>query len=171
MMKNAISETGATAEAGATNSLQREPNLPQRVLVVDGDPLIRQVNSEVLIYSGYHVDAADDGVAAWEALRVNNYDLLITDNDLPQVTGVDLLKKVHATRMAMPVVLATGTLPVQEFAQCPWLEPAAVLLKPYSFDELLETVQKVLPATTSASAEIEPPQSQHGARPNEGMRP
>jgi len=89
--------------------------------VVDGDPLIRQVNSEVLIYSGYHVDAADDGAAAWDALRVNNYDLLITDNDLPRVTGVELLKKVHATRMAVPVVLATGTLPVQEFARYPWL--------------------------------------------------
>jgi len=89
---------------------------------------------------------------------------------LPRVTGVELLKKVHATRMAVPVVLATGTLPVQEFARYPWLEPAAVLLKPYSFDELLETVEKVLRATVIASAEIEPPQSKHGEPPNEGLR-
>jgi DNA-binding response OmpR family regulator len=169
-MKKPIFQTGAGAETWVAAPLQREPNLPQRILVVDGDPLIRQVNSEVLIYSGYHVDAADDGAAAWDALRVNNYDLLITDNDLPRVTGVELLKKVHATRMAVPVVLATGTLPVQEFARYPWLEPAAVLLKPYSFDELLETVEKVLRATVIASAEIEPPQSKHGEPPNEGLR-
>jgi len=45
-----------------------------------------------------------------------------------------------------------------------------VLLKPYSFDELLETVEKVLRATVIASAEIEPPQSKHGEPPNEGLR-
>ena len=92
-MKKPIFQTGAGAETWVAAPLQREPNLPQRILVVDGDPLIRQVNSEVLIYSGYHVDAADDGAAAWDALRVNNYDLLITDNDLPRVTGVELLRR------------------------------------------------------------------------------
>ncbi len=162
MKEKAIFQTGAAAGIWDTAALQREPNLPQRILVVDGDPLIRQLNSEVLIYSGYRVDAAHDGAAAWDALLGNNYDLLITDNDLPQVTGVDLLKKVNATRMAMPVVMATGTLPTREFVQYPWLQPAAVLMKPYSFDELLETVKKVLRATASARMEIPPPPSGPG---------
>ena len=170
MKRNAIVQTGAVAEAWAANSLQRESNLPLRILVVDGDPLIRQINSEVLIYSGYHVDAAEDGAAAWDALLENNYNLLITDNDLPQVTGVDLLKKVHATRKAMPVVMATGTFPAREFSQCPWLKPAAVLMKPYTFDELVDTVRKVLYATASATAEIEPPPSWQGKLSNGGLR-
>jgi DNA-binding NtrC family response regulator len=164
MKKNAIVQTGAVAEAWAANSLQRESNLPQRILMVDRDPLIRRVNSEVLIYSGYQVDAAEDGAAAWDALLENNYNLLITDNDLPQVTGVDLLKKVHATRKAMPVVMATGTFPAREFSQNPWLKPAAVLMKPYSFDELVDTVRKVLSATAT-----EPP-SRQGKLPNDGLR-
>jgi len=67
-MKKPIFQTGAGAETWVAAPLQREPNLPQRILVVDGDPLIRQVNSEVLFYSGYQVDAADDGAAAWDAL-------------------------------------------------------------------------------------------------------
>jgi CheY-like chemotaxis protein len=141
----------------AANDHQRNPNPRQRILVVEDDPLIRRVNSEVLIYSGYHVDAAEDGAAAWDALQLNNYDLLITDHDMPKVTGVDLLKKVHATRLALPAIMATGTLPTWEFTLCPWLYPAAILLKPYTFDELLGTVKEVLHATVSARAEGAPP--------------
>jgi DNA-binding NtrC family response regulator len=73
------------------------------------------------------------------------------------VTGVDLLKKVHATRLALPAIMATGTLPTWEFTLCPWLYPAAILLKPYTFDELLGTVKEVLHATVSARAEGAPP--------------
>lgn len=144
---------------GAPDIARHQPNanLRQRILVVEDDPLIRRINSEVLIYSGFHVDAAEDGGAAWDALQLNNYDLLITDHDMPKVTGVDLLKKVHATHLALPAIMATSTLPTLEFALAPWLYPAAILLKPYTFDELLGTVKQVLHATVSARAESAPP--------------
>ena len=169
-MKMPNSQTGARAGTWATAQLQRESALPYRILVVDDEPLIRRLNCEVLIYSGYQVDAANDGAAAWDALKVNNYDLLLTDNEMPQVTGVDLLRKVHATRMAMPVVMATGTLPAREFELYPWLQPAAMLMKPYGFDELLETVKKVLSATITVQAEIARPQSGHGKPSNGDLR-
>ncbi len=150
MKKDAIFQTGAVAEAWATNSLQREPHLPQRILVVDDDPLIRQLNRKVLAYSCYQVDTAENGAAAWDALLANDYDLLITDNDLPKGTGMNLLEKVHATRMAMPVVMATGAVTAGELAQYPGWQPDAVLIKPYTFVELLETVRKVLHPTVAA---------------------
>jgi len=165
-----IVQTGVRAGTWATTPFQREPTLPYRMLVVDDDPLICRLNREVLIYSGYQVDATNDGAAAWDALRVNNYDLQLTDNDMPQVTGMDLLKKVHATRMAVPVVMATGTLPAREFDLYPWLQPAAALLKPYSFDKLLETVKEVLSATATVKAEIAPPQNVHGKPANGALR-
>jgi DNA-binding response OmpR family regulator len=115
-----------------------------RILVVDDEPLIRRVNTEVLINSGYRVDAAEDGAVAWQALNTYSYDLLIADNDMPKVSGVGLLKKIHAARMALPVIMATGTFPKEEFIQYPWLQPAATLLKPYTMSELMETAEKVL---------------------------
>jgi DNA-binding response OmpR family regulator len=171
MKKNSIFQTGAVAKSWSTAPLQRQPNLCQRILVVDDDPLIRRLNSEVLIYSGYQVDAADDGAAAWDALLVKDYDLLITDNEMPKLTGVDLLKKVHATRMAMPVVMATGILPAWEFAQYPWLQPAGVLLKPYTFDDLVETVKAVLHSTTETCATVLPPTSWLGKLAHGDLRP
>ena len=131
--------------------------MPQRILVAGDDPIIRQLNRKVLAYSCYQVDTADNGAAAWNALLVNDYDLLIADNDLPKGTGLDLLKKVHATRMAMPVVMATGAVTAWAFAQYPWLQPDAVLIKPYTFVELLVTVREVLHPTVAAYVELEPP--------------
>ena len=164
-----ILQPGARAEAWIPEALKRAQNLPLRILVADENPLIRQLNSEVLIDSGYQVDAAEDGASTWSALLVNHYDLLITDDDLPHVTGVNLLEKIHATRMAMPVIMTTGKMPAWKFAQYAGLQPAAILIKPYLLKELLETVNKILWAQKIAQAEIAPP-SWHAKPPNGGLR-
>ena len=127
------------------------PPLPLgRILVVDDDSDIRQLSTEVLIHSGYEVDAAADGAAAWEALQSKTFNLLITDHNMPKLTGVELVRKLRSARMALPVILATGILPTQEFTRCPWLQPDATLLKPYTFEEMLRTVKNVLRATVNA---------------------
>jgi acetyltransferase-like isoleucine patch superfamily enzyme/CheY-like chemotaxis protein len=119
-------------------------NPPHRILVVEDDRDLRRINAMVLIHSGYAVDTAEDGAAAWETLQANRYDLLITDNNMPRLTGIELLKKLRSARMGLPVIMATGTVPTQELAQNPWLEPVATLAKPYAPDQLLNTVKDVL---------------------------
>ena len=141
----------------ANASLQCESNPPHRILVVDQDPYIRHLSAEVLIRHGYAVNAAEDGAAAWEELQVNNYNLLITDQRIPKVSGVELLKKIHATRMALPVIMATKTLPTRKFTLLPWLQPATILRKPYTFEKLLGMVKNVLYATAIVRGEIAPP--------------
>jgi DNA-binding response OmpR family regulator len=131
---------------------QRKPNLNQSILVVEDDADIRRLNTEVLIRSGYNVDAAEDGAAAWDALQLNKYDLMITDQHMPKVSGVELLHKIHGARMALPVIMATGILPTWEFALHPWIIPAKMLLKPYTSEKLLVTVKNVLCAPVSARA-------------------
>lgn len=137
--------------------LQGQTSPPQRILVVEDDSDIRKTSTAVLIHYGYEVDAAENGAAAWEALNANWYDLMITDNNMPKVSGVELLKKLRAARMALPVIMATGTLPKEEFTRYPWLQPAATLLKPYTIAELLGTVKEVLHATDSSREQIAPP--------------
>jgi DNA-binding response OmpR family regulator len=112
--------------------------------VVDDEAMMRTFNAEVLTSYGYHVDDAEDGALAWDRLQINSYDLLITDNVMPKVSGIQLIEKVHAARMALPVILAAGALPKNDFMQCPWLQPAAILVKPYTIDEFLGTVKNVL---------------------------
>lgn len=145
------------AEEPPSTARQSQPNPPNRILVVEDDLSLRQIHTDVLAQADYEVEAAEDGAVAWDALQVNGYDLLITDNQMPKVTGVDLLKKVHAARMKLRVIMATGTYPDEEFTRYPWLQPAATLLKPYSMAEFLSAVKKVLRGNDNAHGEPAPP--------------
>ena len=149
-------------ETAANVLFQRQPNVRQRILVVDDDAMIRRLNTEVLNCNGYHVDAAEDGAVAWDAIQENSYDLLVTDHNMPKVTGVGLLKKLHAARLALPVILATGIFPHEELAEHPWLQIDASLLKPYTVDQLLTTVKNVLYANTTEEEQFAAPPNWRG---------
>jgi DNA-binding response OmpR family regulator len=140
MKADGMQQTGVPEGAG----IRCQARPPHRILVVDDEPSVRQFNARILLDAGYHVDAVEDGAVAWDTLQVKSYHLLVTDNDMPKVTGVELIEKVRAARMALPVIMATGSLPEEEFNRRPWLQPAATLVKPYTFTEFLGTVKNVL---------------------------
>ena len=137
-------------------SAQGQATPPRRILVVDDESYIRQFSAEVLRYSGYQVDAAEDGVLAWDALQLNSYDLLVTDNSMCRLTGIGLVKKLRAARMALPVIMVSGAMPTDELKRHPWLQIDATLRKPFSTVELLRTVRQVLHATAGAGEQIDP---------------
>ena len=153
LKNNELLQAGELAGA----SVQCPVNPPQRILVVDDDSDLRLLYTDVLALPGYHVDAAEDGAAGWEALQANNYHLLITEHSLPKLTGVELVKKLCSARMALPVIMATGQLPAEALAQTPSLQLTAVLPKPFAVDELLDTVEKVLRATDNPREQLAPP--------------
>jgi two-component system, OmpR family, response regulator len=145
--------TRAGQSAGAqARSLTAHSN---HILLVDDDLDIRLLGADVLFHSGYQVDTAEDGESGWEALQAKNHDLLITDNKMPKVSGLELIKTLRSARMALPVILASGAMP-DELSRLPWLQLAATLLKPFTSGELLGTVKNVLRATDSVREQIEP---------------
>jgi PAS domain S-box-containing protein len=115
-----------------------------RILVVDDEKAVRNLNSEVLTDAGYEVMGVADGALAWDAIQAQHFDLMITDNSMPKVTGVELISKVVAANIRLPVIMATGALPIHEFKRHPWLNNITVLEKPISNSALLSIVEKVL---------------------------
>lgn len=142
-----------------------------RILVADDEPVIRRLNSNLLITAGYQVDTAADGAAAWDLLEHNGYDLLITDHAMPKLTGLELLKKLRHAGMTLPVIMATGTLPIDEFSRHRWLQPVVALLKPYGVAEFLNAVKVVLQATNGGCADITLNPCQHSQPVAPGLRP
>ena len=132
----------AEAEKAAWDRAWTNP--PQRILVVDDDSSYRQLSVDVLVDSGYTVDTAEDGAAGWEALQAKIYDLVITDNVMPKMTGLEMIGKIRLTGLKVPVMMATGCLPLFEFAGRPWLYPEATLQRPFSNDDFVATVKGVL---------------------------
>jgi len=152
-------------------ALMADPTLPvQRILVVDDDRMICQLNSDVLSAHGYIVDVAEDGADAWDALQFNTYDLMITDNSMPNLSGVELLKKIYAIRLPLAVIMATGTVPTWEFANHPWLRPAAIMLKPYTIDELMQMVKGILNSSSNTIDLFAPPLNRRTQPPTDDLR-
>jgi two-component system, chemotaxis family, chemotaxis protein CheY len=136
----------SSAEMPAGSALHGQNTPPLRILVVDGDFETRQLSNSVLVHSGYEVDTAADGAVAWRALNAGHYDLLITNYKMPRVSGVELLMKVRASNLGLPVIMASATLPREQFTRYPWLKPTATVLQPYVVTMFLGTVNKILRA-------------------------
>jgi len=138
----------------------RDPTIvPHRILVIDGDCDIRRLCTDVLDGFGYRVDVASNGETGWEALRANQYNLLLTEEALPGVSGLELVGKMRAAHVALPVIMASerlseivcvSKLPVHQQRWNRSLKVAAIVSKPFTVDELLTTVRTVLqkPALT-----------------------
>jgi DNA-binding response OmpR family regulator len=112
--------------------------------VVDDDDDIRDFSAWVLTACGYRADTAADSADAWKALRARSYDLLITDHNMPKVTGIELVRALRSERMTLPVVLMSGNLPDEALVHNSSLQLAGTLLKPFTMEELVGTVTKVL---------------------------
>ena len=152
-------------------AIQCTTNSQLRILVVDDEPDICRLNTEVLLESGYHADAANDGAAAWQALNAGHYDLLITDNNMPVMTGLELIKKLRAKDMKFPVILMSATLPTEDLAAHPCLQIQATLKKPYTLAELLVTVRKVLQANGGSREQFAPTENLQNLPSAAGLRP
>lgn len=138
--------TKRAARAGgpASARVRCETNSPRRILVVDDDSIVRRLNTELLNCYGYDVDAVEDGAVAWDTLQRKSYDLMVTDNNMPKLSGIELVKKVRTARMALPVILVSGMMPTEELRRSPWLQIEATLTKPFAIAQLLEKVEDVL---------------------------
>lgn len=119
---------------------------PARILYADDDASTRRLGEQVLAQSGYRVDVAADGAEAWDALRAGNYDLLITDHQMPHLTGLELATKARHAGMRLPIVLTSGSVDALRNPASAWLALAARLPKPFGTEALLETVGQTLHA-------------------------
>ena len=76
-----------------------------RILVVDDDPMMRALPRHVLQSAGYVVDVAPDGASAFQMARRSDYDLVITDLDMPGLDGFGLLSLVRSQTNAEAIVM------------------------------------------------------------------
>ena len=126
------------------------------ILLVDDDAYMCALNAGILMGSGYKVQTAAHGAEAWKALELRNYDLLITENVMPYVTGMQLLKHLRSRGLTMPVIMASGTSPAKELKLHPGLRLEAALRKPVTSDKLLRTVKNVLHTRESSREQLTP---------------
>jgi CheY-like chemotaxis protein len=120
-----------------------------RVLVVDDDPMVREVLAWQLIAQGYRVTQASDGLAALAELECGDIpDLLVTDLAMPGMSGLTLIQEARRHRHGLPALLLTGNAGGNIIEDVPnmKLDPIILLRKPVSDSELMERVAALLMA-------------------------
>lgn len=122
-------------------ALSEQDRRQHRILVVDDDPTTRTLHCLMLARAGFEADPAADGEEAWTALRSAFYNLVLTDEQMPNLTGLGLVGRMRSAGMNLPVIVNSGSLELGAAADYPQLGLAAVLRKPLSFAALLEAVR------------------------------
>ncbi|HEV2054501.1 MAG TPA: response regulator [Methylomirabilota bacterium] len=115
-----------------------------RILIVDdaGSVVVLCVN--VLQALGYAVKGANRGEAAIEMLRKESFDLMVLDYKMPGMSGFEVFEQARPLHPNMAVVLVTGHGTPDIVNEANRLGFNAILLKPFTSDELRATVEKVL---------------------------
>jgi CheY-like chemotaxis protein len=119
-------------------------NDSRRVMVAEDDSIIRYVIATLLLGRGFAVTAVDDGEQAWEALRRQPFDALVTDNQMPGLTGLKLIEQIRAAGLKLPVIVVSGSFSAEEARNHPELHIDQVFSKPFNPSELVKAVQLAL---------------------------
>jgi DNA-binding NtrC family response regulator len=126
------------------------------ILVVDDEESMRVFAMEALNSVGYRTHSADSGASAMDAMRAEHYDLVLTDFNMPNGSGADLIIKMHSEGFTIPVIMMTGSALTKELLTLTsMLQVRKILQKPFGMDVLLAAVQKnLLPAETDSHHEV-----------------
>lgn len=99
----------STVNSSAVNPLALLVNGGQKVLLVDDDPVILRMMGLELSGFSNAVETAGDGAAALELLDSGQFDVIITDGQMPRMSGYELIEKIREKDSEIPVILHSGT--------------------------------------------------------------
>ncbi|MBU1108802.1 MAG: response regulator [Candidatus Riflebacteria bacterium] len=121
----------------------------ETIIVADDEKSLLLILTKTLSKAGYNVISADNGAEAWRLFEKHGIavDLLVLDTNMPEMSGPEVLEKVKKTDATIPVILLSG------FSQSPVISgdirPDAFIQKPFTREEILKTIRKLLEATNS----------------------
>lgn len=111
-------------------------------LVVEDNDDFRRVLAQFLGYYGFSpVLDAPDGQAAWEILQERPVDLLVTDINMPRMSGIELMEKVREREPGLPIIVITGY--AQELHHLAPFDVQATLIKPFKMPLLDAEIRRI----------------------------
>lgn len=122
------------------------PVILPRILALDDDADMLGLYTNALTDAGYGVDTLPDGEAGWDALCTTEYDLLLTDSQMPRLTGLELIARLRAAGINLPVILSCGSRRSGQIGDGRWLGLASVLYKPFTPVELVDAIRHSIPS-------------------------
>jgi two-component system chemotaxis response regulator CheY len=122
------------------------PDLKMKFLVVDDFSTMRRIVKNILKQLGYdNIDEAEDGAQAYSKLQNDHYDFVISDWNMPNMDGLDLLKKIRgdARLKAMPVLMVTAEAEKDKVIAAIQAGVNNYIVKPFTAEVLKEKMDRI----------------------------
>ena len=126
-----------------------------RVLVVDDEPNITELVSLGLRYEGFDVSSAHDGRGALRAVRELKPELVILDVTMPDIDGLEVVRRMRAENIWMPVIFLTARDAVEDKIAGLTVGADDYIAKPFSLDELVARVRAMVRRNHLATRQVE----------------
>ncbi|MFC1823165.1 response regulator [Thermodesulfobacteriota bacterium] len=122
------------------------PRGNENILFIDDEPAMGETVRPMLERLGYHVTAKTSSLEALEAFHhdPDAFDLVITDQTMPNMTGVDLAGEIRKARPGIPVNLCTGYSEMIDEVKAKEIGMQAFVMKPVVMSEIAEMIREVL---------------------------
>ena len=118
--------------------------MSEKILIVDDEEIIRDSLTFILRKEGYEVDEARNGVQALEKVMATSYDIVITDIEMPEMRGTELLEKISLRSPHTFVIIITAYGSIETAIEALRKGAYDYVLKPIEFDDLIFRVRKLL---------------------------
>jgi CheY-like chemotaxis protein/anti-sigma regulatory factor (Ser/Thr protein kinase) len=125
------------------------PKGKERILFIDDEELLTEIGKAMLEKLGYHVTVSSSSLEALAAFQntPNEFDIVITDQTMPNMTGSDLARRMMQIRSDIPIILCTGYSNLIDEAAAKSLGIKEFALKPLTQDVIAQLLRKVLDAS------------------------
>ncbi|MDP2821661.1 MAG: chemotaxis response regulator CheY [Sulfuritalea sp.] len=117
-----------------------------KILVVDDFSTMRRIVRNLLKELGYtHVDEAEDGVVALQKLKGGNFQFVVTDWNMPNMTGIELLRAIRAdvALKPLPVLMITAEAKKENIVEAAQCGASGYIVKPFTAGTLEEKLNKI----------------------------
>jgi two-component system chemotaxis response regulator CheY len=117
-----------------------------RILVVDDFSTMRRIIKNILRQLGYNnIVEADDGTTAWDILNKDQIDFIISDWNMPKMTGIELLRKVRGSEefADMPFLMVTAEAQQENIIEAVQAKVSNYIVKPFTADTLGQKIDKI----------------------------
>lgn len=121
-------------------------DLSKKILIVDDFATMRRILKNILKQIGFaSITEADNGNTALEELKKKQFDLIISDWNMPQMSGLDLLKSIRADAnlKELPVLMVTAEAQKQNVIEAVKAGVTGYVVKPFTADAILEKLEKI----------------------------
>ncbi|MBC7254857.1 MAG: PAS domain S-box protein [Chloroflexi bacterium] len=137
-------DVGNPSSAGSKNRPEKRLRQGCRVLVVDDEPVVRELLKRLLERLGQVVTLVSSGREALTLLQEGSFDLLVTDLGMPDISGRQVAHEARTLHPDLPIILTTGwgeTITPEKLAE---IRATALLPKPFTHHELVAVLEKAL---------------------------